>query len=129
MYNDWLTIGPITIHGYGFMIALGILVGFWVMERQARKYGLNESIADNIVYVALVVGYLCSKLTYTIINFNDFLKDPKKNLFPVEDNNQFLIQCLKNPDYNFIDGLGDELLFTKFKFGMDCAKLFPKFIF
>lgn len=81
MYNDWLTIGPITIHGYGFMIAVGILVGFWVMERQARKYGLNESIADNIVYVALVVGYLCSKLTYTIINFNDFLKDPIHFLF------------------------------------------------
>ena len=41
-----------------------------------------------------------------------FLLDPKKNLFPAADNNQFLIQCLKNPDYNFIDGLGDEKLKT-----------------
>ena len=36
----------------------------------------------------------------------EFLKDPKKNLFPAADNNQFLIQCLNNTDYNFIDGLG-----------------------
>ncbi len=76
MYNDWFTIGPLTIHGYGFMIALGIIVGFWILDRQARKNGLDENIADNIVYVALIVGYLCSKLTYVLINFNEFLKDP-----------------------------------------------------
>ena len=40
-----------------------------------------------------------------------FLKDPKKNLFPSVENNQFLIQCLKNNDYNFID----ELENVKFK--------------
>lgn len=76
MYNDWLTIGGLTVHGYGFMIALGILVAFWVAERQAKKNGLNPSEVDNLVYVALISGWLCSKLTYTIINFKDFLKDP-----------------------------------------------------
>ena len=41
---------------------------------------------------------------------NGFLLDPKKNLFPTANDNQFLIQCLNNTDYNFINELGDESL-------------------
>ena len=32
MYNDWFSIGPITVHGYGAMIAIGILAAFWLSE-------------------------------------------------------------------------------------------------
>ena len=59
--------------------------------------------------------YACLKrqgVVRHIFNPDDFLKDPKKNLFPAADNNQFLIQCLRNTDYNFIDGLEDEKLKT-----------------
>ena len=30
MFNDWFSIGPFTVHGYGVMIAIGILVAFYV---------------------------------------------------------------------------------------------------
>ena len=40
----------------------------------------------------------------TVFDPEDFLKNPK-NYFPAEKNNQFLISCLKNTNYNFIDGL------------------------
>ncbi|MBR2595027.1 MAG: prolipoprotein diacylglyceryl transferase [Solobacterium sp.] len=76
MYNDWLTIGPLTIHGYGAMIAIGILCAFWLGERQARRHGLQASEVDNLVFVCLAVGYFFSKFTYTVINFKDFLADP-----------------------------------------------------
>jgi len=76
MYNDWLTIGPITIHGYGVMIAIGILAAFWLADRQAKKAGLSVDITDNLVFVCLFVGYAFSKLTYVLINFQEFLKHP-----------------------------------------------------
>ena len=41
MFNDWLTIGPFTIHGYGVMIGIGILAAFYVSERQAKKVGMS----------------------------------------------------------------------------------------
>ena len=41
---------------------------------------------------------------------NGFLLIPKKNLFPTANDNKFLIQCLNNTDYNFINELGDESL-------------------
>ena len=77
MYNDWLTIGRFTIHGYGVMIAIGILFGFTYAERQAKKHGLNSDYADNLIFIAIAFGYACAKLTYVLVNWNQFLSDPK----------------------------------------------------
>ena len=76
MYNDWLTIGPITIHGYGVMIALGILAAYFVGERQAKKHGMSPDIVDTLILVVLIAGFLGSKITYCLTNFGDFLKNP-----------------------------------------------------
>lgn len=76
MFNDWLTIGPFTIHGYGVMIAVGVLFAFYLGERQAKKNHLDPSEVDNLVFVCLAVGYFFSKFTYTLVNFQQFLRNP-----------------------------------------------------
>jgi len=76
MYNNWLTIGNFTIHGYGVMIAIGILLAFWLGEKQAKKYGLNPNEVDNLVFVCLISGYFFSKLLFCLTNWNDFIQDP-----------------------------------------------------
>ena len=76
MWNDWFSIGPFTIHGYGVMIAVGILAAFWLADKQAKKYHLSVDITDTLVFVCLIVGYFFSKLTYVIINFQEFLSNP-----------------------------------------------------
>lgn len=76
MYNNWLTIGNITIHGYGVMIAIGVLMAFWLGEKQAKKYGFDPGHVDNLVFVCLIFGYICSKATYCIINWKQFVSDP-----------------------------------------------------
>lgn len=76
MYNDWLTIGSITIHGYGVMIAVGILSAIWFAERQAKKHGLDADKIDGLAITAVIVGYLFSKLTYVLTVFDEFLANP-----------------------------------------------------
>lgn len=76
MWNDWLKIGPLTIHGYGVMIAIGILIAFWLAEKQAEKYGLEKDKIDNFIFFIILFGYACSKLTYCLINLQQFLHDP-----------------------------------------------------
>ena len=58
MFNDWLTIGPLTIHGYGFMIAVGVIVGLTVAERKARARGMSDSALDNMVWTGLICGLI-----------------------------------------------------------------------
>ena len=44
MYNDLFSIGPLTVHGYGLMIAIGVLAGLFVAEARAKKRGMNSDI-------------------------------------------------------------------------------------
>jgi len=37
MYNDILTIGPLSIHGYGLMIKIGVIVALVVAAKRVKK--------------------------------------------------------------------------------------------
>lgn len=76
MYNNWLTIGPVTIHGYGVMIAVGILMAVWFSEKQAKKYGLQAEKIDGLAVTAILIGYFFSKLTYCLTVWDEFLENP-----------------------------------------------------
>ena len=43
MKNELLTIGPFTVYGYGFMIALGILAAYFTAEYRAKKASWSMS--------------------------------------------------------------------------------------
>lgn len=76
MCNDWLTIGGITIHGYGVMIAIGILMAYFTGEKLGKKYGLDTEEIDTIIFLVLVGGFACAKLVYCLTVFDQFLADP-----------------------------------------------------
>lgn len=76
MYNDWFTIGPLTVHGYGVMIAIGVLFAFGLSERNAKKFGLDSDRIDSMIFCVLFFGYVCAKLLYCIVEYEQFLKDP-----------------------------------------------------
>ena len=76
MYNDWFTIGPVTVHGYGVMIAIGILAAFWLAEKLAKNHGLDEERIDSMIFFVIIFGYACSKVLYCITVFDQFLENP-----------------------------------------------------
>jgi phosphatidylglycerol---prolipoprotein diacylglyceryl transferase len=59
-------LGPITVHGYGLMVAIGLLACFPILSSDARRKGLN-ALADNLASLylwMLVAGYVGGKLFY-----------------------------------------------------------------
>ena len=38
MHNEIITIGPITIYGYGLMIAIGIFLAYFLAEYRAESF-------------------------------------------------------------------------------------------
>ena len=76
MYNDWLTIGPFTIHGYGVMIAIGVLSAVWLAEKLAKKFGLESDKIDSLAIFVVIFGYICSKAFYCILNWDTFTSNP-----------------------------------------------------
>ena len=56
MHNELLHIGPLTVYGYGFMIAMGVLAAWFVAEQRARKLKLAcEHIFYLVVWCAPLV--------------------------------------------------------------------------
>ena len=43
MFPILLKIGPISIHTYGFLMAIGVASGLWFMYVQAKKQNLDAS--------------------------------------------------------------------------------------
>jgi phosphatidylglycerol:prolipoprotein diacylglycerol transferase len=69
-------IGPFTVYGYGLMLALGFLVGSYLLVSEFKRRKLDPNIANNITLIALVAGVVGSKILYLMENSSSFLADP-----------------------------------------------------
>ncbi len=76
MYNDIISIGPFTVHGYGLMIAIGVIVALLIGEATARKRGLNPDAIFSLTFVCAFFGFASAKVLFCIIEFKNLLEDP-----------------------------------------------------
>ena len=76
MYNDIVTIGPITIHGYGLMIGIGIVCAILMASYRGKKRNMNADAILTLSIFAVVFGFLGGKLLYIILDFKNFLSNP-----------------------------------------------------
>lgn len=84
MRNELFSIGPVTIYGYGLMIALGILAAYLTGEYRAEKHGYEKEQIFYFVLYCVLGGFLGSKLLYVITDLDRILKDPSV-IFPLSD--------------------------------------------
>ena len=78
MHNELLHIGPLTVYGYGFMIAMGVLAAWFVAEQRARKLKLAcEHIFYLVVWCA-IGGFASAKILFWITNWREFLQNPRQ---------------------------------------------------
>lgn len=76
MHND-IQIGPITIHMYGVMIAIGLIMALIVSEKRAEKRGLNENdMIFSLFISAIIGGALGTRILYYLVSIPDIIKDP-----------------------------------------------------
>lgn len=76
MYNDLFSIGRFTVHTYGLMIAIGIIMAYVVAERRAKKQGLEYEKVFDLVLWCVIFGFLGAKILYIITIFPTVIKDP-----------------------------------------------------
>lgn len=75
MIND-IQIGPITIHMYGVMIAIGLCLAVTISSYRAKKCGLDEDTIYKILWNSVIGGFLGTRILYYITVFPSILKDP-----------------------------------------------------
>ena len=68
-----LNIGPLRIHAYGLMIALGIVAGTWLMGRRFEQRGIGtRDDANSIVIWGVIGGIIGARLYHVATDWSKF---------------------------------------------------------
>lgn len=77
MKNDLFQIGPVVVHGYGLMIAIGVLCAYLVGEYRAKKLKLDPDHLFYLTICGLVGGIIGAKLLFYIVEIKSIIANPK----------------------------------------------------
>ena len=67
MYPTILELGPITLHSYGLMIALGFLTVLYFMQRDATRCGIDPAAIGDTAFWVLILGIAGTRFTHIIL--------------------------------------------------------------
>jgi len=72
------TLGPLTLHTYGFLLAIAFLAGLWVASRQARREGLDAGRVTDMAVWVLIAGLLGAKVLLVALDWRYFSTNPRE---------------------------------------------------
>jgi phosphatidylglycerol:prolipoprotein diacylglycerol transferase len=76
MFPVLLKIGPVTLHTYGFMMALGVACGLWFLYVQGKKHGLDGGKLVDMAFYTILISLLGAKLVLLIGDFSRYTRNP-----------------------------------------------------
>src|SRR5512143_1813211 len=75
-------IGPIAVYWYGIAYALGLAAAYFVLVRQARRYGEDPEIVGNGIIVIAVAALVGGRLYHVVDQWVLYKDDPIKIFLP-----------------------------------------------
>lgn len=76
MHPVAIELGPIAIHWYGVLVALGFLAAMWTASFRARTVGIRtETIMDLGIWM-IVAGILGARIFYVVGHWEEFTSNP-----------------------------------------------------
>ncbi len=76
MYPELFKIGPITIHTYGVMVALGITLGIVVAIKLAKVYQISTGVITDIAFWGVIVAIVSSRLGFVLLSPSYYFNNP-----------------------------------------------------
>lgn len=77
MYPVLFSLGPLQIHSFGTMVALGVLLSLYLMTRQAKRDGFppHDQVFDD-VFVVILSGFIGARIYYIIQHWTFYRQTP-----------------------------------------------------
>jgi phosphatidylglycerol---prolipoprotein diacylglyceryl transferase len=67
-------LGAVPIHSYGFLIAIGMVLGVVAAVRRGRTVGISTADTLDLTFYAIVLGLLGSRLLYVVMHAGDYVR-------------------------------------------------------
>lgn len=71
-------IGPLTVYWYGIIIGLGVLLGYMLATKEAKRLGLNKDIFADLLLWALPIALISARIYYVIFKWDYYSKNPSE---------------------------------------------------
>lgn len=75
-----IRIGGFAIQWYAILIALGAFLGYRLFKRETHKMGYEEDIILDLVFWAIMLGFLGARLYYVVFKLDYYLANPSQIL-------------------------------------------------
>ena len=76
MYPILFKLGPLTIHTYGFLVALGFIAGVTLGKKLSSRSGIHPDRFLDFAFIILLSGFIGARVLYVFTRFSYFLEDP-----------------------------------------------------
>ena len=70
MHPILVKLGPLTVHTYGFLMALGVGLGLWFLYAQAKRRGLDAVLLMDAAFYTIIVSLIGAKLVLLVKDFS-----------------------------------------------------------
>lgn len=77
-----ISIGPITIYWYSFLIFLSILIGLLIVKKEVAKTKLDKDFIFDLIFYLIPVAIIGARIYYVIFNYSVF-KDNFIDVFKI----------------------------------------------
>ena len=77
-----ISIGPITIYWYSFLIFLSILIGLLIVKKEVVKTKLDKDFVFDLIFYLIPVAIVGARIYYVIFNYSVF-KDNFIDIFKI----------------------------------------------
>jgi len=76
MYPELLKIGSVTIYTYGFMLAVGVIIGYYVSLRASKYRNIPKEYINNLIGPMVISGLAGARLFYVVISIDRYISNP-----------------------------------------------------
>lgn len=80
MFPVLLRLGPVTIHTYGLMMAIGVSLALWFLYGQSRRQGLDAGRVVDAAFYTILISLIGAKLVLLLGNFSYYTRYPNELL-------------------------------------------------
>jgi len=77
-------IGPIPVYSYGLMLGISFIVASYLLSKEFKRKKMDENVAVNITFLALIGGVVGAKLLYIIEEWSYITSLSSDRLFSTE---------------------------------------------
>lgn len=76
MFPVLFKIGPVTLHTYGLMAAIGLFLGVWLSSRRAKAEGMDADVIADLGFYLVLAAIVGSRLLYVVVEYPDYIANP-----------------------------------------------------